>query len=200
MSIAFFYFFSSTLILSSLLSITLKNPVQGVLSLIAAFISASCLFFIIGAEFLGASTIIVYVGAVAVLFLFVVMMLDTDYKELKKERRLSRKLKIPLAIFSVAISIYFFQESDGLIEMIKSSSLLAQKPEQNITTIAKVLYTNYLVAFEMSGLILLAAMLGAILLSLRLKNSAKKQDIHTQIIRQKTVTLVKPAIGEGVKL
>ena len=178
-----FYIFAGIMVISSLLVITLKNPVHAILFLVLTFLTASGLFILIGAEFLGFILIVVYVGAVAIFFLFVVMLMDLDMSSLKTN--LVKSLPFALIICGIF-----------LVELIMVF-INAKLPNNNITEIAEtqeitntealgqVIYTKYVYAFEVGGLILLVGMIGAIVLSMRDKNlrSHKIQIIEEQNAR-----------------
>jgi len=194
-----FYFFSCALVVASFMSISMSHPVHAVLSLIVAFMSAACLFLMIGAEYLGASTIIVYVGAVAVLFLFVVMMLNND-KISSKKPQTSNKLGLLAMVAAAAVIYYFTTAFNNSPSFLPTPESLAIDKDSNTLAIGKILYTEYFLPFQVSGLILLLAMVGAIMLTLRHNKPTKRQDVNKQIQREKAVKLVNPTTGKGVKL
>ena len=162
--------------------ISSKNPVHSVLFLILSFVSASGLFVLLGAEFLAMILIVVYVGAVAVLFLFVVMMLDINFVKLREGflQYLPFGALLGLVLLIELIMIFF---SDKLTDMtlIEYNALPAFKHIENTKEIGSVLYTKYFYLFQLSGLILLVAMIGSIVLTLRQRTGVKKQSIHQQI-------------------
>ena len=176
-----------------------RNPVHSVLFLILAFFNASALFVLIGAEYLAMTLIIVYVGAVAVLFLFVVMMLDVDFAALRQ----GFLRYLPLGI-SVAF-LFFVEIIVAIIASLQSNGVMAKKAMPIDTTISNtqaignVLYTDYIYIFQISGLILLVAMIGAIVLTHRTRPGVRRQVIATQLARkrEKTVELVKVKSGQG---
>jgi NADH-quinone oxidoreductase subunit J len=177
----FFWLFSTVLILSALSVILARNPVHSVLFLILAFVNAAGLFVLMGAEFLGMILIVVYVGAVAVLFLFVVMMLDVDFAELKQG--FLRYLPIGgLIAFFVALEL-------GYVAVEWSRSPAAAAPAapasavSNTEALGRVLYTQYFFFFQAAGLILLSAMIGAIVLTLRHRVGRKRQNVADQVAR-----------------
>ena len=190
-----FFMFSGVLTVSALMVVLARNPVHAVLFLILCFFNAAGLFILLGAEFLAMILIIVYVGAVAVLFLFVVMMLDINFRDMK--RGLTNYLPI-----GAAVALIFFAE---LVVFEMGSALgpvAATVPAANNTrAIGAVLYTDYIYPFEVSGMILLLAMIGAIVLTLRHKPDAKRQDYAGQIRRRRdeAVRVVKVASGSGVE-
>jgi len=175
-----FYFFSAVLIASALAVIAARNPVHSVLFLILAFFNAAGLFVLLGAEFLAMILVVVYVGAVAVLFLFVVMMLDIDFAELKKG----------------AIQYVPFGALIGLVlaaELVMAGSAWVIKPGHarlalpagltNTEALGRVLYTDYVYYFQIAGLVLLVAMIGAIVLTLRSRPGVRRQSIPVQNAR-----------------
>lgn len=193
-----FYIFSLMLIVSAGVSVGITAPVYSVLSLICAFVSSASLFIMIGAEYLGATTIIVYVGAVAVLFLFVVMMLDNDknreYKKKKSKYKFMVGAVILYSLYSILISI---KDSDIVLPSSDYDGVIS---ESNVFGIGKILYTDYFIPFQISGFILLVAMVGAIVLTLRNNKNIKRQNVAEQIRRTDSVYLVNPKSGKGVKI
>ena len=185
----FFYLFSFIITACAVMVISSKNPVHSVLFLILAFFNSGALFVILGAEFLAMMLVIVYVGAVAVLFLFVVMMLNINYSKIKE----GFQKYFPIGSL---IGLILFIE---IILMIFSGDLLVNKNETVISNIPNthqiglLLYTDYIFVFQLSGLILLVAMIGAIVLTLRDRSGVKKQIITDQNIRKVSdvITLVK---------
>lgn len=199
-----FYLFSAVLILSALMVITARNPVHSVLFLILAFFNAAGLFVILGAEFVAMILVIVYVGAVAVLFLFVVMMLDVDVaavrqgftKYLPVGALVGIVLFIQLAFVMTATQI----DSQGPVLQLPINT---ESTVTNTAQIGAVLYTRYAYVFQVCGLILLVAMMGAIVLTLRPKRQdTLKQDINAQIERKRGVAIKMeaPESGQGVSL
>ena len=186
-----FYVLSVIAVISAFAVISVRNPVHSVLFLILTFFTSAGLFVLLGAEFLAMLLVVVYVGAVAVLFLFVVMMLDVDFAELKK----GFLSYMPLgALIALALM--------GELALVASASMSAQgapialAPTQasevtNAEAIGHVLYTDYLLVFQMAGLVLFVAMIGAIVLTLRHRPGVKKQDIAAQVGRKRS---------EGVEL
>ena len=197
-----FYLFSFIAIISSLAVISSKNTVHAVFFLILDFVSISCLFIMMGAEFLGMLTLIVYVGAVAVLFLFVVMMLNVNFKEL-------RAGFLSYLPFGSLIGLVLLIEIGMMIgtwkykdNFIKTSEIQINNNLTNTEAIGNVLYTDYILYFQISGLILLVAMIGAILLTFRQKENLKRQDITKQVSRERNdgVSLEEVESFKGVKL
>ena len=202
----FFYTFSLIAIFSAIMVVASKNTVHSVFFLILDFISISCLFIMIGAEFLGMIMLIVYVGAVAVLFLFVVMMLNVAQQKNQWFVSTSDNTHIPIGLL---ISVVIFFE---LIIVVggwkyKPDLLLSVSVEinQNITnthSIGNILYTDYIHLFQLSGMILLVAMIGAIVLTYRKRSGIKRQSYLSQISREKSegVSLVDVKSNQGVKI
>ena len=197
-----FYFFSFITIASSLMVISAKNTVHAVFFLILDFVSISCLFIMMGAEYLGMLTLIVYVGAVAVLFLFVVMMLNVNFKNL-------RTGFLSYLPFGTLIGVVMLTEIGLMIgtwkykdSFIKTSEIKVSKNLSNTEALGNVLYTDFVHYFQISGLILLVAMVGAILLTFRKKDNLKRQDITKQVSREREegVFLKEVASFKGVNL
>jgi NADH-quinone oxidoreductase subunit J len=192
-----FYLFSAVLIASAIMVIAARNPVHSVLFLILAFFNAAGLFVLLGAEFLAMILVVVYVGAVAVLFLFVVMMLDIDFAELKKG----------------ALQYLPFGGLVGLIlvaELVMAGSLWVAGPKAalahatppdvtNTVALGRILYTDYVYYFQIAGLVLLVAMIGAIVLTLRSRPGVRRQVISVQNARTAAmaVDMVEIKPGEG---
>ncbi len=181
----FFYLFSGVTVGSAFMVIAARNPVHSVLFLILAFVNAAGLFVLLGAEFLAMILIVVYVGAVAVLFLFVVMMLDIDFAEMRE----GFLQYLPIGgLVGVILLIELVLVLGGLIaapETALNPASPTPPPEQisNVAAIGGLLYTRYIFFFQMAGLILLVAMIGAIVLTLRHKVGVKRQDISRQVAR-----------------
>ncbi len=201
----FFYFFSIIAIFSALMVIASRNTVHSVFFLILDFISVGCLFIMIGAEFLGMILLIVYVGAVAVLFLFVVMMLNVA--EQKQSWFIGKKsTHIPSGlIVSVLIFLELLVVTGGwkYKDNIKSSSSLSiDKGLSNTHQIGNVMYTDYILYFQLCGVILLLSMIGAILLTYRKRDGVKKQSYFNQISREPStsVELKEVDFNKGVKV
>ncbi|MET3826164.1 MULTISPECIES: NADH-quinone oxidoreductase subunit J [unclassified Sphingomonas] len=197
-----FYLFAAIVIASAALTITSRNPVHAVLWLILAFFNAAGLMVLVGAEFIAMLLVIVYVGAVAVLFLFVVMMLNIDFAELRAG--FARYAAIG-AVFAVGLAaeimLAFGAWSAGKIELARRA---APTPEtiSNIQALGMVLYTRYLFVFEGAGLVLLVAMIGAIVLTHRERSGSRKQNISRQNARrpQDATRNTQPTVGAGVEL
>ena len=197
-----FYLFSFITIASSIAVISARNTIHAVFFLILDFVSVSCLFIMMGAEYLGMLTLIVYVGAVAVLFLFVVMMLNVNYSDLKSGflnyLPFGGLIGIVL-IIEIGLMIGTWKYRDAFI---KTSEIKINSDISNTEAIGNVLYTEYLHYFQISGLILLVAMIGAILLTYRRKDNLKRQDITTQVSRERSesIRLEEVESFKGVKL
>ena len=202
----FFYTFSLIAIFSAIMVVASKNTVHSVFFLILDFISISCLFIMIGAEFLGMIMLIVYVGAVAVLFLFVVMMLNVAQQKNQWFESTSDNTHIPIGLL---ISVVIFFELVIVVGgwKYKPDLLLSVSVEinQNITnthSIGNILYTDYIHLFQLSGMILLVAMIGAIVLTYRKRSGIKRQSYLSQISREKSegVSLIDVKSNQGVKI
>ncbi len=200
----FFYFFSIIAIFSSLMVITSRSTINSVFFLILDFISVSCLFIMVGAEFLGMILLIVYVGAVAVLFLFVVMMLNVaEQKQSWFVGQKSTHLPTGL-IVSVLILLELLVVVGGwkYKEDFMSSSTLVLSDVSNTHQLGLVMYTDYILFFQIAGIILLLSMIGAILLTFRERTGVKKQSYFKQISRnpQSAVELKNVESNKGVKI
>ncbi len=193
-----FYLFSIVLVFSGLMVIGVRNPVHSVLFLILAFFNAAGLFLLIGAEYLAMTLVIVYVGAVAVLFLFVVMMLDVNFAELKQG--FLRYLPV-----GATVAILFFTElMIACIASIEYPTARAMPTPfasglPNTQAIGNVLYTDFIYPFQVSGLILLVAMIGAIVLTHRTRPGVRRQKIASQVARKRSdaIEIVKVQSGQG---
>lgn len=198
----FFYVFSAVLVLSSLMVISARNPVYAVLFLILAFFNAAGLFVMLGAEFIAMTLVIVYVGAVAVLFLFVVMMLDVDFAALKKGalKHLPVGGLVGLALLAEMVWMYL-----GWHAAPEASGHLASPaPEgvSNTQALGEIIYTQYVYLFQLAGLVLLVAMIGAITLTLRQRPDVRRQNVSAQVARRPkdVISIAKAPVGEGVAL
>jgi len=199
----FFYLFSGICIASAFMVIAAKNPVHSVLYLILAFVNAAGLFVLMGAEFLAMILIVVYVGAVAVLFLFVVMMLDVDFAEL-------RQGFLQYLPIGAVVGVIFLAE---LILVVGAWTIAPGVPQAitapipppaqitNTEALGLVLYTRYVYFFQAAGMVLLVAMVGAIVLTLRHKPNVKRQDIGAQVgrRREESIEIVKVRSGQGME-
>ena len=197
----FFWVFSAVLLGSAALVVTSRNPVHSVLFLILAFFNAAALFLIAGAEFLAMILVIVYVGAVAVLFLFVVMMLDVNFAELRGgfQRYWASGAVVGAVLFIELLFVLLGWEVAPGSTVVRLSTIPANV--QNTRAIGQVLYTDYAFLFQLSGLILLVAMVGAIVLTHRERNVARRQDITRQQTRLvgDTLEILTPRSGAGVQ-
>ena len=202
----FFYIFSIIAVISAIMVTVSKNTVHSVFFLILDFISISCLFIMIGAEFLGMIMLIVYVGAVAVLFLFVVMMLNVAQQ--KNQWFISKESSghIPVGL---VISVIIFFELIIVIggwkykpDLLNSTNLFIEKGVSNTHSLGQVLYTDYIHVFQISGMILLIAMIGAIVLTFRQREGVKKQSYLKQISRERTegLEVLEVTPNKGVKI
>ncbi|WP_294192475.1 NADH-quinone oxidoreductase subunit J [uncultured Sphingomonas sp.] len=197
-----FYLFALVVLLSGAMTILSRNPVHSVLWLILAFFNAAGLMVLVGAEFIAMLLVIVYVGAVAVLFLFVVMMLDIDFAELRAGFVRYAALGLLLAVALVAeILIGVGAWSAGGINLARRVAP-TDATVPNIEAIGQLLYTRYLFIFEGAGLVLLVAMIGAIVLTHRERSGSRYQNIARQNARrpQDATRNVRPEIGQGVQL
>jgi NADH-quinone oxidoreductase subunit J len=196
----FFYLFACICVASAFMVIASRNPVHSVLYLILAFVNAAGLFVMMGAEFLAMILIVVYVGAVAVLFLFVVMMLDVDFAELKQGAL--QYLPIGMLIGGIFLAELLLVVGAWAIGPGVPHAIAAPIPANmpNTEAIGAVLYTRYVFFFEIAGLILLVAMIGAIVLTLRHKARVKRQSIPVQNARTPatSIEVVKVRSGQGL--
>ena len=201
----FFYFFSVIAIFSALMVITSRNTINSVFFLILDFISVGCLFIMIGAEFLGMILLIVYVGAVAVLFLFVVMMLNVAQQ--KQSWFIGRKsTHIPSGLI---VAVIIFLELLVIVggwkykpNVMNSSNLIINQETTNTHLIGNVMYTDYVLYFQLSGIILLLSMIGAIILTFKKRENVKKQSYIDQISRERSssIKLEEVNFNKGVKI
>jgi NADH-quinone oxidoreductase subunit J len=198
----FFYLFAAVCIASAIMVIVSRNPVHSVLFLILAFVNAAGLFVLLGAEFLAMILIVVYVGAVAVLFLFVVMMLDVDFAELRQG--LLNYLPIGFVVGGILLFELVFVVIAQVIQPNIGKAITAPIPSaseiSNTQALGLVLYTRYVYFFEAAGVILLVAMIGAIVLTLTHKPNVKRQVIAEQLSRRResAIDVVKVKSGQGL--
>jgi NADH-quinone oxidoreductase subunit J len=195
----FFYLFAGVCVASGFMVIAAKNPVHSVLFLILAFVNASGLFVMLGAEFLAMILIVVYVGAVAVLFLFVVMMLDVDYAELRQG--LLQYLPVGAMVGAIFLAELLLVVGAWVIGPALPQSISAIPTTiTNTEALGRVLYTQYVYYFQAAGLVLLVAMIGAIVLTLRHKPNVKRQNISEQVARTRetSIDVVKVRSGQGL--
>lgn len=198
----FFYVFAGVCVGSAMMVIASRNPVHSVLFLILAFFNASGLFVLLGAEFLAMILVVVYVGAVAVLFLFVVMMLDVDFAELRQG--FLQYLPIGALVGVIFLAELLVVAGGWTIGPTISESIAAPIPPiasvSNTEAIGNVLYTRYVYFFQAAGLVLLVAMIGAIVLTLRHRENIKRQNVADQVARTKAtaIEIVKVRSGQGL--
>ncbi|MBI2261941.1 MAG: NADH-quinone oxidoreductase subunit J [Caulobacterales bacterium] len=196
-----FYLLAAVAVVGGLMVVTAKNPVHSVLWLILTFFSSAGLFVLLGAEFLAMLLVVVYVGAVAVLFLFVVMMLDVDFVRLREgyARYLPLAAIVAGVLLAEMIMISLVVVNGGAASDVAGPAV-ATAGVTNAEAIGRVLYTDYVYIFQAAGIVLLIAMIGAIVLTLRHKPNVKRQNAHDQINRdRKTAVEVKGAVsGAGV--
>lgn len=195
----FFYLFAAVTIASAVMVISARNPVHSVLFLILAFVNAAALFIMLGAEFLALLLVVVYVGAVAVLFLFVVMMLDVNFAELKKG--ILQHLPIGLLIGFVVLAELLAVAGSWVLSPASSSAVAMPTPKgSNIAALGELLYTHYFFFFQTAALVLLVAMIGAITLTLRHRAYVKRQNIAEQVARgpASAIEIRKVQPGQGL--
>jgi len=202
----FFYFFSLITVFASLLVILSRNTVNSVFFLILCFISVGSLFIMIGAEFLGMIMLIVYVGAVAILFLFVVMMINVAGQTYSTKSQFEIKKHVPVGIlFSIILLLELFVIIGGWkykYKFVLSKDIMINPAMSNTKVIGTVLYTDYILLFQISGMILLLAMIGAIMLTFRKREGVKRQSYFEQISREKAsgVEIKDVPFNQGVKI
>ncbi|MBT4910062.1 MAG: NADH-quinone oxidoreductase subunit J [Alphaproteobacteria bacterium] len=184
-----FYIFSLTIVASALMVIFSKQPINSILFLIFSFINAAGLFLLAGAEFLALIIVIVYVGAVAVLFLFVIMMLDFNPETIKEETK--KYLPVGLLVGSVLfVEIILMMNSPEIFS--KEFKIIGRIVETDLTNteiLGSLIYTEYFLQFQMAGFILLVAMIGAIVLTLRHRDFVRRQNIHDQVSRDPNTSI-----------
>ncbi len=200
LSALFFYLFAASCVGAGFMVIAVKNPVHAVLFLILAFFNAAGLFVLLGAEFLAMILVVVYVGAVLVLFLFVVMMLDIDFAALRAGFLKYLPIGATIGILLLVELVFV------LVAWVTAPDIVAQSPAPpaaeigNTTALGLVLYTKYVYLFEAAGLILLVAMIGAIVLTLQHKDGVRRQSIGAQVARSRetAIEIVKVESGKGL--
>ena len=196
----FFYLFSAMAVASAVMVISSRNPVHSVLFLILCFFNAAGLFILLGAEFLAMILVVVYVGAVAVLFLFVVMMLDVDFVELRQG--MLNYLPVGATIGLIVLVELALVVGNWSIDPASIKTIAAATPSDvtNSEALGRILYTQYIYYFQAAGLVLLVAMIGAIVLTLRHKQGVKRQDINVQVARgpATAIEVVKVKSGQGI--
>jgi NADH-quinone oxidoreductase subunit J len=196
----FFYLFSIAAIASAVLVVTARNPVHSVLFLILCFFNAAGLFVLLGAEFLAMILVVVYVGAVAVLFLFVVMMLDVDYVELREGFLNYLPIGGVMGLILLIELVLLVGTWNLAPDLIAHASSPQPNDVTNTQAIGQVLYTKYVYWFQTAGLILLVAMIGAIVLTMRHKPNVKRQVIADQVARgpSSSIEIREVKSGEGI--
>ena len=198
----FFYLFAFVAVASAFMVIWAKNPVHSVLFLILTFVNASGLFLLTGAEFLAMILLVVYVGAVAVLFLFVVMMLDIDFTKLRAQALDYAPVGVLIGLILAAELVIVIGGSVFTPTVAKSISMpippIASRT--NTAALGDVLYTHYVYFFQIAGLVLLVAMIGAIVLTLKHRTDIKRQNIARQVARtpETAISVVNPKPGQGI--
>ena len=198
----FFYLFSAIMLASGVMVISSRNPVHSVLFLILAFFNAAGLFILLGAEFLAMILVVVYVGAVAVLFLFVVMMLDIDFAELRQGMLNYLPIGATIGLIlmvELVLVVAGWSISPDLLKTVTSPA----PPITDMTNteaLGRILYTKYIYYFQAAGLILLVSMIGAIVLTLRHRAGVRKQSVAAQVARARAeaVAIRKVGVGEGM--
>jgi NADH-quinone oxidoreductase subunit J len=194
----FFYLFAGVCVASAVMVVTSRNPVHSVLFLILAFVNAAGLFVLLGAEFLAMILIVVYVGAVAVLFLFVVMMLDVDFAELRQG--FLSYLPVGALIGGVVLAELLLVVGGWVIAPAARQTAAVAANVTNTQALGLVLYTKYVYFFEAAGMILLVAMIGAIVMTLQHKPQVRRQNIADQVARGRAsaIDLVDVKPGQGL--
>jgi NADH-quinone oxidoreductase subunit J len=196
-----FYVLAATTLGAALAVISSRNPVHSVLFLITAFVSTAGLFVLLGAEFVAMILVVVYVGAVAVLFLFVVMMLDVDFTALRQG--FTRYLPLGACVAALLTAEMIFVAANIATQGAASKStgpMIQTGGVNNVEAIGRVLYTNYIYLFQAAGLVLLVAMIGAIVLTLKHRTGVKRQDVAAQVARTRAggMRVVSIRSGEGI--
>ncbi|MDP2205512.1 MAG: NADH-quinone oxidoreductase subunit J [Alphaproteobacteria bacterium] len=200
----FFYAFAAVLLLSAAMVISARNPIHSVLFLILAFFNAAGLFVMLGAEFIAMILVIVYVGAVAVLFLFVVMMLDIDFKEMR--RGMKQHAPVGALVGGVLLGEFIWmylqwpEKREGMELAVAHTMPHPMSDITNTHALGRILYTEYVYLFQLAGLILLVAMIGAIVLTLRKRPGVRRQDVSAQVNRKASdvLKIEKITTGTGV--
>lgn len=197
-----FYLFSFILVASSLVVVSSRNMVHSVMFLVLCFLNAAGLFILLGAEFLAMLLIVVYVGAIAVLFLFVVMMLNVDFK--KAERQINRHLPLLIMLGVLMLTEIILITRFSTVKFYDTKTLFPTPTDiHNTNAIGNLLYTDFILPFQLSGCILFVAMIGAIVLTLRDETRfIRKQKISDQVARTKanSLAIIKVKSGEGIDL
>ena len=199
---AFFYLFSAVMIASAVMVIAARNPVHSVLFLILAFFNAAGLFLLLGAEFLAMILFVVYVGAVAVLFLFVVMMLDIDFVKIREGflQYLPVGALVGIILLAELMIVLGAWVISPEIAAAPSAPIPPESEASNIAALGALLYTRYVFFFQMAGMVLLVAMIGAIVLTLHHKPGVKRQSIPDQVARtpETAIEVRKVESGKGI--
>ena len=198
-----FYIFAIIAVFGGIMVVAARNPVHSVLCLILTFFTSAALFVLIGAEFLAMVLVVVYVGAVAVLFMFVVMMLDINFIKLREGflQYLPFGALLGIVLFT-ELALLFLTDKLSVMSLVEFSTYPIFSETENTKDLGSVLYTDYFYLFQLSGLILLVAMIGSIILTLRQRTGVKKQLIHKQIEveAKRAIEKKKVGIGEGVNV
>ena len=199
-TVFFFYLFACVAIASAVLVITAKNPVHSVLFLILCFFNAAGLFILLGAEFLAMILVVVYVGAVAVLFLFVVMMLDVDFAELREGMLSYMPIGLVIGLILLVELVLLYGTWQIAPDLVAHAAVADPHALTNTQALGQVLYTKYVYFFQTAGLILLVAMIGAIVLTLRHRTGIKRQVVADQVARNPSTAMEikKVKSGEGI--
>ncbi|AEK75190.1 NADH:ubiquinone oxidoreductase subunit J [Rickettsia conorii subsp. heilongjiangensis] len=197
----FFYLFATLITISSLCVVLSKNSVYSVLWLIFAFINGAGLMILLGAEFLAMMLIVIYVGAVAVLFLFVIMMLDTHFNKTITQLKANLALSIFIALIMFADLVIIILLGTKNINFNSNVSFVITNNISNTKAIGGILYTDFMLPFQMAGLILFVAMIACITLTLKKREGVKRQDISKQLRHNKenTILMTKPILNKGVE-
>lgn len=195
-----FYLFAAVLVISAVMVITARNPVHSVLFLILAFFNAAGLFVLLGAEFVAMILVIVYVGAVAVLFLFVVMMLDINFADLRKG--VMQYLPVGIAAGGILLAELFVMAGAWVFAPQAQGNISSPAPAlgsdvTNTEALGRILYTDYIFIFQISGLILLVAMIGAIVLTHRIRPDVRRQKVPDQVARRREDVVEVRKISSG---
>ncbi len=202
LQLGLFYLFSAVLLVSALAVVSTRNTVYSVLFLILSFVNAACLFILSGSEYLAMLLIVVYVGAIAVLFLFVVMMLNVDGGF--EQNQVSRKRPLMMMISLVLMAEIFIVSKFSSVKFYEKTNLYPIDSKiSNVSAIGNVLYTDFVLPFQMAGAILFVAMIGAIVLTIKDENRLlKKQNISNQVLRsrQESVEMVKVKSGQNLDI
>ncbi|HJD64667.1 MAG TPA: NADH-quinone oxidoreductase subunit J [Rickettsia endosymbiont of Diachasma alloeum] len=197
----FFYLFTTLIVISSLCVVLSKNSVYSVLWLIFAFINGSGLMILLGAEFLAMMLIVIYVGAVAVLFLFVIMMLDMHFNKAIMQLKEKPILSIFVSLIMFADLVVIILLGTKNIHFSSDLSFVIASDVSNTKAIGKILYTDFMIPFQIAGLILFVAMIGCITLTLRKRDGVKRQNITKQLLHNKenAILMTKPFINKGIE-